>query len=162
MDAGRPRQVVWFHWIIVTGLAGALGLISGVALAVEIFILILPFMFSFPLSLALAPLTGFVMFGVPPLIGGMFGGCIGGGFQWLLRVRFHDSFLHAVRSYALAGGIAALPMLPFLAPLLKNDTGILFGQLTVIGAVCGIGCTSILRKAERENAPSRTQTHSRE
>jgi hypothetical protein len=160
MYTRRPRRLVWFQWIVVTGLAGGLGLLSGVALAVGIFILILPLMVIFPIPIALTPLIGLVHFGVPPLIGGMLGGSIGAAFQWLLRVRFHDSFLHAVRSYALAGSIAALPMLPFVAPLLNNDAGILLGQLTVIGAVCGVGRAFILRKTVRENALSRAETYS--
>jgi hypothetical protein len=150
MYARHPRGLVWLHWILSAALAGALGLISGVAIALAIFFIFLPLLYLFSWPITLAPLMGLLMFGVPALLGGLLGGSIGGAFQWLLRVRFHDSFMHAVRSYAMAGCIAALPMLPFLAPLLNNDAGILLGQLTIIGAVCGVGRAFTLRKTLRD------------
>jgi hypothetical protein len=137
------------HWLLTTGLAGALGLICGVSLALAIFFLLLRLPGLFSLPIALAPLMGLLLFGGPPVLGGMLGGSIGGTFQWLLGVRFHDTYLRAVCSYAIVGGIAALPLLPIIAPLLTNELKIVLIQLTIIGALCGIGRACSLSKRAR-------------
>jgi hypothetical protein len=151
-----PR-LVWLYWIPVAALAGAIGLISGIYIALGLFILFLPFIFS--TAIVLAPLIILLTVGGPCVVGGMLGGGIGGAIQWLLGTRFHDTLLQALRSYALVGGIAALPLLPLVGPLLHNQYVIMYSQLALIGAICGVGRAYILKKTAHEDASSRAEMH---